>query len=71
MRASIKIVLGLLVAVAFTNLVLAQSEVEYEVGKFLGARSKPSRPKYQPTANSDSDYEDYDTYVLSIQWGSK
>ena len=74
MRASTKIVLGLFVTVTFANLILAQSEVEYEVDKFLGARSdrsKPSKPKYTPSAVSQGDYEDYDTYVLSIQWGSK
>jgi len=71
MRASTKIVLGLFVTVAFANLILAQSEVEYEVDKFLGERSKPSKPKYTPSNDSQGDYEDYDTYVLSIQWGSK
>lgn len=74
MRASTKIVLGLFVTVAFANLILAQSEVEHEVDKFLGERShrsKPSKPKYTPSAVSQGDYEDYDTYVLSIQWGSK
>jgi ribonuclease I len=68
MRASTKVVFGLFLAVAMTNLILAQSEVEYEVEKFLGARIAS---KNQPSSNKQTVYEDYDTYVLSIQWGSK
>jgi hypothetical protein len=62
MRVTSTIILGLFITVSLANIVISQEEIEVESLKFLNIQ--PITPKFQQ-------YEDYDVYVLSIQWGSK
>jgi hypothetical protein len=63
MQTRTKFILGFFLGMAMLSMVTAHSELEEIAEKFLAARGSPAMPK--------GSYEDYDTYVLSIQWGSK
>ena len=62
MRVTSRIILGLFITVTLANIAIAQEEIKVESLKFLNLQ--PAMPRF-------GQYEDYDVYVLSIQWGSK
>ncbi len=59
-----KVVLGLVMVLCLANFAFAKIQVDYEESGFLSTIYQFEEPQLQSIP-------DYDSYVLSIQWGSK